>query len=173
MSITAYPRTIVKGQVAANGNANSGVGLMLWDSATGTYIAATPSTFSAGGGGDATAANQTTQISEANSTNVLLTDIKSQDNTQYNSGSNSGVLIDSIQTAICTTFASPLIPFSCKYVTIVNYATNSAPVQISVGAGTMQLDKGYSIRINTSSSGFISISQITGEGNTIAYIVTQ
>lgn len=58
MAISSYPRTIQNGQIASNGDANAGTGLMLWDSATNTYIAATPSTFQAGGAGGATAANQ-------------------------------------------------------------------------------------------------------------------
>jgi hypothetical protein len=45
--ISNYPRTIKVGQIAANGTANSGVGLMMYDSSTSTYIAATPSTFTA------------------------------------------------------------------------------------------------------------------------------
>lgn len=45
--ISNYPRTIKVGQIASTGTANSGVGLMMYDSSTNTYIAATPSTFTA------------------------------------------------------------------------------------------------------------------------------
>lgn len=73
MAIGSYPRTIQNGQLATNGNANAGTGLMLWDSTQNKYIAATPSTFAGGGGaGGATAANQETQISQLTTINETI-----------------------------------------------------------------------------------------------------
>lgn len=77
MAISSYPRTIQVGQNAINGNSNSGTGLMLFDSTTNKYIAATPQTF-AGAAGGATAANQTTQINVANDANVFLSNLLTQ-----------------------------------------------------------------------------------------------
>lgn len=81
MAISSYPRTIQVGQNAINGNSNSGTGLMLFDSTTNKYIAATPQTFSGGAGG-ATSANQDLQISvatqqkaEASNSNIFLENI--------------------------------------------------------------------------------------------------
>lgn len=72
MAISAYPRTAVQGSTA-NGNPQNGLSLMLLNSTTGQYEAATSDTFAGGGGGgDATAANQVTQINEAQTTNSLL-----------------------------------------------------------------------------------------------------
>lgn len=73
MAISAYPRTAVQG-TGAGTNKQNGLSLMLLNSTTGEYEAATSSTFAGGGGGggDATAANQTTQIDAANITNDRL-----------------------------------------------------------------------------------------------------
>lgn len=72
MSIQSYPRTIV--QNTGNGElTQNGLCLMIYNSTTNKYEAATASTFGGGGGGgDATAANQTTQITEAQTTNGYL-----------------------------------------------------------------------------------------------------
>ena len=70
MAISSYPRVAVQGS-AANSNPQNGLSLMLLNSTTGQYEAATSSTF-AGGGGDATAANQTTQIGLETSINDRL-----------------------------------------------------------------------------------------------------
>ena len=76
MSIGSYPRVTVQGTGAAN-NIQNGLGLMLLNPSTGQYEAATAATFSGGGGGgDATSANQTTQITEAQSTNNYLDTIQ-------------------------------------------------------------------------------------------------
>jgi len=106
MAISSYPRTIKNGQIASNGNANSGTGLMLWDSATNTYIAATPSTF-AGAAGGATAANQATQITEAQTGNSSLTNIDNNtSNTTYQlaNGTNTGTLSDTFDTQFLTAY---------------------------------------------------------------------
>lgn len=90
MSIGSYPRVTVQGTGAAN-NIQNGLGLMLLNPSTGQYEAATASTFAGGGGGgDATAANQSIQISEAQTSNISLANIDTQTkNTRDN-------LIDSV-----------------------------------------------------------------------------
>ncbi|MFZ4799627.1 MAG: hypothetical protein ACOYMA_19185 [Bacteroidia bacterium] len=177
MAISSYPRTIKNGQIATNGDANSGTGLMLWDSATNTYIAATPSTFSSGGG-DATAANQATQISEATLSNEYLQfiDNNSADivtNTSTSSQStNSGILIDTFARQTLTASMVALTAAACKYVTLINLSTN---VKFSYRIGTstsLTLEAGYSVRINTSNASNLQIQQSTGEAQICEYIVT-
>ena len=82
MAITSYPRTTVQGSGVTQ-NPQNGIGLMVLNPSTQKYEAATAATFSGGGGGDATAANQTSQITLATTlngdtvaANALLTDIK-------------------------------------------------------------------------------------------------
>ena len=75
MPVSSYPRTAVQGSTNAN-NPQNGVGLMLYNNSTQQYEAATSATFGGGGGGDATSANQSIQISEAQSTNTYLSDIQ-------------------------------------------------------------------------------------------------
>lgn len=72
MAIGAYPRTQVQG--TGNGqNPQNGLSLMLLNPSTQQYEAATATTFAGGGGGgDATAANQSLQITEAQTTNAEL-----------------------------------------------------------------------------------------------------
>jgi pyruvate-formate lyase-activating enzyme len=74
MAISAYPRVAVEGTTATN-NPPNGQSLMLFNAITQEYEPATSATFS--GGGDATAANQTTQITEAITTNNSLTVLNS------------------------------------------------------------------------------------------------
>jgi hypothetical protein len=83
MAITSYPRVTLQG-TGPTQNPQNGTGLMVLNPSTNKYEAATAATFSGGGGGDATAANQTSQITLATllngynvDANVLLTDIKS------------------------------------------------------------------------------------------------
>jgi len=72
MALGSYPRVTVQGTGNTN-NPQNGYGLMVFNSTTGKYEAATTSTFGGGGGGgDATAANQATQITEAQTTNNYL-----------------------------------------------------------------------------------------------------
>jgi len=74
MAITSYPRVTIQG-TGNTQNPQNGLGLMLWNSTTQRYEAATSATFAGGGGGgDATAANQATQITEAQTTNNYLFD---------------------------------------------------------------------------------------------------
>lgn len=73
MAITSYPRVTIDG-TSPSQNPPNGQGLMLLNPSTGLYEPATASTFSGGGGGDATSANQSTQIAEAQTTNQYLLD---------------------------------------------------------------------------------------------------
>jgi len=73
MPVSSYPRTAVQGSTNAN-NPQNGVGLMLYNNSTQQYEAATASTFGGGGGGDATAANQSIQITEAQTSNINTSD---------------------------------------------------------------------------------------------------
>lgn len=73
MPVSSYPRVTVQG--TGNGqNPQNGQALMIYNTTTGKYEAATSSTFS-GGGGDATAANQTTQIGLATAGNANTSSI--------------------------------------------------------------------------------------------------
>lgn len=167
MAISSYPRTIKNGQIASNGNANSGTGLMLWDSATNTYIAATPSTF-AGGAGGATAALQTTL-------NALVSTKANQisDAAALAAGTNGGILIDTFATQVLTTSMTALSTSqACKTVTLINLSTN-VKFTYSISGGTaLTLEAGYSVRLNVANSSSIQIQQSTGEGNTAQIIIT-
>lgn len=104
MSISSYPRTIKNGQIASNGDANSGTGLMLWDSAINKYVAATPSTFSGGAGG-ATAANQVLTNAKLD---TLINIFKGIDSSLLNAG-NAAIPMDSgVQIGVSYTLASVL-----------------------------------------------------------------
>ena len=155
MSIASYPRTIQNGQIASNGNANAGTGLMLWDSATNTYIAATPSTFGGAGSGGATAANQTSQI------------------TSQNAQTNGGILIDKFYTQNLTTSYNSIPYILCKYVTLINLSTNNPfTYQVYGSSANLTLEAGYSVRINVTQSSYVAIAQTTGEGQVCQIIVT-
>lgn len=174
MAISSYPRTIKNGQIASNGNANSGTGLMLWDSATNTYIAATPSTF-AGAAGGATAANQATQITEAQTGNSSLTNIDNNtSNTTYQlaNGTNTGTLSDTFATQVLTASMVALSALVCKSVTLINLSTNTKfTYRISTGTA-LTLEAGYSVKINIENASDVQIQQSTGEGNTAQIIIT-
>jgi len=75
MAIGSYPRVTVQG-TSPSQNPQNGQSLMLLNPSTGQYESATASTFSGGGGGgDATSANQTIQIAEAQTSNLALGDV--------------------------------------------------------------------------------------------------
>jgi hypothetical protein len=176
MAISSYPRTIQNGQIAANGNANSGVGLMLYNSTTGLYEAATPATFAGGGGGgDATAANQTTQIANENTLNGLVATKANQTSqaAALAAATNGGVLVDAFGTQTLTASMVNLnLAIACKFVTLINLSTN-VKFTYSISGGTaLTLEAGYSVRINIANSGNVQIRQATGEGQTCEFIVT-
>lgn len=75
MAISAYPRTAVQNS-KSNTNKPNGLSLMIVDPVTGEYTPATAATFAGGGGDAATAANQDTQILEAQTANGYLSNIQ-------------------------------------------------------------------------------------------------
>ena len=154
MAISSYPRTIKNGQIAPNGNANSGVGLMLYNSSTGLYEAATPSTFGGVGAGGATAANQTTQI------------------TNFANGTNSGVLIDRFYDLALTSSYQALTSDTCKSVVLINLSSNNNVLYKLAGEAVLTLEAGYSVKINIADSAGIFVRQATEAGQTLQYIVT-
>lgn len=168
MAISSYPRTIKNGQIASNGDANSGTGLMLWDSATNTYIAATPATFGGAAAGGATAALQTTL-------NNLVSTKANQiaDAAALAAGTNGGVLVDTFATQVLTASMVALnTSQACKTVTLINLSTN-AKFTYSISGGTaLSLESGYSVKINVSNSSNIQIRQSTGEAQTCEIIIT-
>jgi hypothetical protein len=214
MSIASYPRTIQNGQIASNGNANSGTGLMLWDSTTNTYIAATPSTFSGGSGGataanqttqigyestiatnttttatnGATAANQTSQISIANTLNSNVATSANQttlnglvatatgQTTQtaaLNAQTNGGVLSDTCYNIVLSTTSTGLTGVACKYVTLINSSSNAKVQYQTVSSSVfLNLEAGYSVKLNINNGGSIFVKQTTGENQTLEYIIT-
>src|SRR6478735_1090792 len=132
MSITSYPRTTAQG--TGNGkNIQSGYGVMLFDTATQKYVAATAATFGGVATGTATAANQVnqigleTQIADAlNGTisgNSALIDSGSQESSLQTStgrsvlkdGSSRPVFVDAVDQSVFKTvpndsvFKDPLI----------------------------------------------------------------
>lgn len=170
MAISSYPRTIQNGQIATNGNANAGTGLMLWDSATNTYIAATPSTFSGGGGG-ATAANQATQIAIENTLSTKA--LQTSQAAALAAETNGGVLTDNCYNITLATGANNLTGTSCKYVTLINASTNAKmQFNTSTSPNFINLEAGYSVRINVTNAGNVSVKQTTGENNVLDYIIT-
>jgi hypothetical protein len=154
MAISSYPRTIKNGQIAPNGSANSGIGLMLYNSSTGLYEAATPSTFGGVGAGGATAANQTTQI------------------TNFAIGTNSGVLTDIFFTQNLTNSFVGLPDEPCKTVTLINLSTNNNVFYRISNLTDLILEAGYSVKINTNNLQNLEVRQSTESGQSIQIIVT-
>jgi hypothetical protein len=194
MSIASYPRTIQNGQIASNGNANSGTGLMLWDSETNTYIAATPSTF-AGISGGATAANQTTQIGyestiATNTTTIATNGATAANQTSLNglvatatgqttqtaalnAQTNGGVLSDTCYNIVLSNSSTGLTGVACKYVTLINSSSNAKVQYQTVGSSVfLNLEAGYSVKLNINNGGSIFVKQTTGENQTLEYIIT-
>ena len=98
MPVSSYPRVTVQGTGTAQ-NTQNGQALMLVNPSTGQYEAATAATFGGGGGGgDATASNQSIQISEAQSTNTYLSDIQ-LNTTGVATAANQSTQITEAQTA--------------------------------------------------------------------------
>jgi hypothetical protein len=168
MAISSYPRTIQNGQIAANGNANAGTGLMLYNSTSGQYEAATPATFGGAAAGGATAALQTTL-------NNLVSTKANQiaDAAALAAATNGGVLVDAFGSQTLTASMAGLnLAIACKFVTLINLSTN-VKFTYSISGGTaLTLEAGYSVRINIANSGNVQIRQSTGEGQTCEFIVT-
>jgi hypothetical protein len=168
MAISSYPRTIKNGQIASNGDANSGTGLMLWDSATNSYIAATPATFGAAAGG-ATAALQTT-LNALVSTKAL----QISQAAALAAETNGGILVDTFATQSLTVSMTALaVSQACKSVTLINLSTNAKfTYTIGTSGAILTLEGGYSVKINIASSNNIQIAQTTGEGQIAQIIIT-
>jgi hypothetical protein len=168
MAISSYPRTIKNGQIASNGDANAGTGLMLWDSATNTYIAATPATFGGAAAGGATAALQTT-LNNIVSTKALQTSQAAA----LAAETNGGILVDTFSTQILTTSMVALSTSqACKTVTLINLSTNAKLTYCISGGTALSLEAGYSVKINVGNSSNVQIRQSTGEGQTCEIIIT-
>lgn len=174
MAISSYPRTIKNGQIASNGDANSGTGLMLWDSATNTYIAATPSTF-AGGGGSATAANQTSQIALETTLNSIVSTkaLQTSQAAALAAETNGGILLDTLTTQVLSVTMTALTTSqACKTVTLINLSTNVKLTYCISGGTALSLEAGYSVKINVANSSNVEIRQSTGENQTCEIIIT-
>lgn len=172
MPVSSYPRVTVQGTGTAQ-NTQNGSALMVVNPSTGKYEAATAATFSGGGGGDATAANQTSQINLATTLNGSVATAANQTSqtTALNAQTNGGVLADTFRTQVLTASFVALTAAACKYVTIINLSTN-AKFSIRLGAVVLSLEAGYSIKINVANASSILIAQTTGEGQTAQIIVT-
>jgi hypothetical protein len=118
-------------------------------------------------GGDATAANQTTQITEAQTANTLLTTIS----TNTASG---GVLTDTSYSVVSTSSDTALPSGASKKVTLINPSTNTAAMEVAVGSGgvVLPLEVGYSLVANVSNANRITVKQTGGEAETMYYIIS-
>jgi hypothetical protein len=100
MPISSYPRVTVQGTSNAQ-NAQNGSSLMIFNPSTNKYEAVTAATL---GGGDATAANQTIQIGEAQGTNTYLSNIELNTldaaNSLKDGGSSAAQILNNILTEI-------------------------------------------------------------------------
>lgn len=198
MAVSAYPRTAVQG-TGKDQNTQSGLSLMIYNTITGKYEAATASTFSGGGGGDATAANQVTQINEAQTANAYLTSIESytlstaQNTSLSSTASNQITQITEAQTANtkltdllsyikvqdysksqgCTSTFVALENTSCVKVTLIAQSTNTEDIEYDIdGGNSLFLEAGYSVVINVTNPNKIRIRQTGGAGETAYYIRT-
>lgn len=119
------------------------------------------------GAGDATAANQTTQINEAVTTNTKLDTII----TNQSAGTNAGVLVDTSRTLTLTGSLASLTTEACKSVTLINLSTNTASMTYTVNGGaSLTLEAGYSVKVNVANADDIQVSSTAGEE--LQYIVT-
>jgi hypothetical protein len=179
MPVSSYPRVTVQGTGNAQ-NTQNGQALMVFNSSTGKYEAATAATF--GGAGGATAANQTTQIANENTLNGLVS-TKANQTTQINqiialatslaTATNGGLLQDIFgNISVNNTFQQlPNIP--CKYVTIINSQFNFTNVILKKNlAAEILLETGYSIRINLTNTNQIEIKSSNENAFSVNYIVT-
>jgi hypothetical protein len=102
MPISSYPRVTVQGTSNAQ-NAQNGSSLMIFNPSTNKYEAVTAATL---GGGDATAANQTLQIGEAQGANTYLSNIElntlDASNSLKDSGSSAAQILSNILSVMNT-----------------------------------------------------------------------
>jgi len=115
-------------------------------------------------GGDATAANQSAQITEAQATNTLLTSINA--NTPA-----AGTEVSKSQSLTGT--ATALGNAACRSITIymLSTATNNAEIIINAaGGGTaILLEPGYSMQIEATNLNLVEVSQGGGGGEIIYF----
>lgn len=180
MPVSSYPRVTVQG-TGTKQNTQNGSALMVVNPITGKYEAATAATFGGGGGGDATASNQTTQITEAQASNSILSTIQNDQTIIINqltnltnyfiNGTNTYILNDTLYVQVANSISTQLLPpiSFCKYITLYTLST-ATNVTISVGGTDIILEGGKSIRINTQFTNSISISSIIPE--TVYCIIT-
>ena len=164
MPVSSYPRVTVQG-TGASQNPQNGQALMILNPSTGKYEAATSSTF-AGGGGGATAANQTTQITEAQSTNTKLD----------TSNSNTAIIAARLYENVAGFSAAQLLEI------IKNYNFNNAASEsiaelvynssVNKSIATLLEDiRLLLVDIKDSQTNNTQVTQIIGDGN-IAYVTS-
>jgi len=173
MPVTSYPRVTVQGTGAAQ-NTQNGNALMVLNPSTNLYEAATAATF-AGGGGSATAANQTSQIALETSLNALVSTKANQisDAAALANSTNGGVLVDTLTNQVLSVTMTALTTIqACKTVTLINISTNAKMTYCISGGTALSLEAGYSVKLNTNSSGNVQIRQSTGENQTCEIIIT-
>jgi hypothetical protein len=116
-------------------------------------------------GGDATAANQATQITEAQTANSLLTTISA----------NTGIgnLNDVSHSTTVPSSLTALPNHVCKKLTLINPSTN-ATIEVAVGSAgvALPLEPGYSIIVYVTNANRVRIAQTGGEADTLYYIVS-
>jgi hypothetical protein len=98
----------------------------------------------------------------------ILTDIET------NTAVGGGALIDTSYDVVTTNSAQTLPSESSKKITLINVSTNTAPIEVSIGAGGtfLPLEPGYSLVANVNNADRIKIKQTGGENETMYYIIS-
>lgn len=116
---------------------------------------------SGSGGGDATAANQVSQIAEATTTNTLLSTISTNIPAPGTETSGSATL-----TGTATALGSAV----CRTITIYMLSTATNSASIAIGGGTaILLEAGYSMQISATNLNQVLVSQGGGGGEVIYF----
>lgn len=154
MAISSYPRTIVQNS-KKNNNPENGLSLMIFDTVSQKYKAATDATFTGGGGGDATAANQTLQITEAQNTNALLSTTVSNGKSladldtalsllnailvQINGGTHGSILYSSDSGAVTgKTIKKLVVNSDCSFDVLVDSGSNDLVTMFGLSGKTLK-----------------------------------
>lgn len=149
MSITSYPRVTIQGTGNTN-NPQNGFGQMVWNTSTARYELLTAQTYA----GLATTTNQNSQIA------------------QFGSGSNTGVLTDTLLVVNMTSTLTALSSINCKYVTL--YLDTDTDVQIG-GSGAIikfKLAQSPIVRIYRSNASQIAVAEGGGGAGILSVVVT-
>jgi len=86
-------------------------------------------------------------------------------------GTGSGVLTDTSRTDGLSGSLTALASEPCKMVTLINLSTNTVDIIYRVNGGSsLNLEPGYSVRVNVSDADLIEVSSSAGEN--LQYIVT-